>query len=79
MGEDVEQLVGVRNRSLPAGASPYGALDMMGNVWEWTEGPDGGPPILRGGAWNTGPVSADHLYPYKAKSGTPSTGFRCVR
>jgi formylglycine-generating enzyme required for sulfatase activity len=23
----------------PAGASPYGALDLAGNVWEWTESP----------------------------------------
>lgn len=65
--------------SLPAGASPYGVLDMMGNVWEWTEESEGGRAILRGGAWNTGPVSVSHLYPYNAQNGTPSTGIRCVR
>ncbi|HNT06208.1 MAG TPA: formylglycine-generating enzyme family protein, partial [Anaerolineae bacterium] len=56
----------------PRGASPYGALDMAGNVWEWVNAWYKGYPgttyqnrefgeiyrVLRGGSWFHGPEQA---------------------
>jgi formylglycine-generating enzyme required for sulfatase activity len=57
-----------------AGASPYGALDMAGNVWQWTSSLDApypyragdgredparpGARVVRGGAWMFGAAIA---------------------
>jgi formylglycine-generating enzyme required for sulfatase activity len=47
----------VRVGSRPAGASPYGCLDMAGNAWEWVQGFYQGnraQRIIRGGAVSYG-------------------------
>lgn len=59
--------------SYPAGASPYGCLDMAGNVWEWTSS-----------LWGKGYSKPDYGYPYDPADGredlsAPDSVFRVAR
>ncbi len=70
--------------SYPLGASPSGALDMIGNVEEWTSDwydQQKGLRSIRGSSWHR---SAEHgrisrLYPSEPGSHPDYGGFRCAR
>lgn len=75
----------------PAGASPAGALDLAGNVWEWTETHycpygkedcDDSRRVLRGGGWDTVQsqyLRAAHRLPSAPTARGWSIGFRCAK
>ena len=59
----------------PAGASACGALDMAGNVWEWTSG-----DAVRGGSYLSGPneLRCSYRFPVDTAARDPYVGFRVV-
>src|SRR5262249_59385094 len=69
----------------PQGASPYGALDLAGNVWEWVDalypGSLGGRRVLRGGSCCSTflePRAANRVG-YDPNYRDADIGFRCAR
>jgi len=67
----------------PKGASPYGVVDMVGNVMEWTATKWGNSPVVKGGAWIlTQPYNmrcAMRSYTRPPVNATAYLGFRCAK
>ncbi len=69
--------------SKPEGASLYGALDLIGNVWEWTSTTreESGSVVVRGGAFYVAPPQARASFGlrFNPKGRGAFVGFRCAK
>ncbi|MCK6528574.1 formylglycine-generating enzyme family protein [Myxococcota bacterium] len=68
--------------AFPAGESPFGACDLVGNLAEWVDGaPSPGPGWLKGGSWMDADPAALRIGSRASLSrdfGMYLTGFRCA-